>query len=131
GFARLRPPVRRAERGRPLPPLGHREAVSTPLGDFGPPPDAVAWSALALAVVLAVLALRRGGFVRLERAALRAPWRAVAALALVAAALSAGYVAVYLRGGPRIIDATSYYLQARALSEGLLSFPLPTPEPSV
>ena len=38
---------------------------------------------------------------------------------------------VYLRGGPRIVDAGSYFLEARALSEGLLSFPLPAPETSV
>ncbi len=28
----------------------------------------------------------------------------------------------YLRGGPRIIDATSYYLQARAIAHGHLAF---------
>ena len=39
-------------------------------------------------------------------------------LSAAAFALSAGYLAYYLRGGPRIIDATSYWLQARALAEG-------------
>ena len=48
-----------------------------------------------------------------------------------AAALSAAYVVVYLRGGPRIIDATSYWLEARSLAHGLLSFPLRAPETSV
>ena len=33
----------------------------------------------------------------------------------------------YLRGGPRIIDATSYWLEARALSEGHLAFAVPEP----
>ncbi|MBK9260781.1 MAG: hypothetical protein IPM54_13300 [Polyangiaceae bacterium] len=47
--------------------------------------------------------------------------------ALVAAALSAAYVALYLRGGPRIIDATSYFLEARALAEGHLAFRLDEP----
>ncbi|MRG94245.1 hypothetical protein [Polyangium spumosum] len=47
--------------------------------------------------------------------------------ALAAAALSAAYVALYLRGGPRIIDATSYFLEARLLATGQLAFPLDEP----
>ena len=90
----------------------------------GLPRDGAQWLALALALVVMAAA-----------PALVRPWARprlwVALLALLAAALSAGYVVVYLRGGPRIIDATSYYLEARALGEGLLSFPLPAPEPSV
>jgi hypothetical protein len=90
----------------------------------GLPRDAAQWLALALAVAALAAA-----------PALMRPWRRprlpVALLALLAAALSAGYVACYLRGGPRIIDATSYYLEARALAKGLLSFPLMAPEPSV
>jgi len=50
---------------------------------------------------------------------------------LVAMVLSAGYVAVYLRGGPRIIDATTYYLEGRALSHGALSWVLPEPATEV
>ncbi len=50
---------------------------------------------------------------------------------LLAALLSAGYVAYYLRGGPRIIDATSYWLQARAMSEGMLAWPIGEPEQAV
>ncbi len=50
---------------------------------------------------------------------------------LLAALLSAGYVAYYLHGGPRIIDATSYWLQARALSEGMLAWPIADPEQAV
>jgi len=50
---------------------------------------------------------------------------------LLAALLSAGYVAYYLRGGPRIVDATSYWLQARALSEGMLAWPIAEPEQGV
>ncbi len=46
---------------------------------------------------------------------------------LAAAGLSAGYVSEYLRGGPRIIDATSYYLEAKALSRGMLSWPASDP----
>ena len=65
-----------------------------------------------------------------------APWlvrpagrRAVflAAASLAAAALSALYITAYLRGGPRIIDATSYWLEARALAEGSLSFRVDEP----
>jgi len=40
----------------------------------------------------------------------------------LAALLSAAYVSAYLRGGPRIVDASTYYLQARALSEGHLAW---------
>ncbi len=50
---------------------------------------------------------------------------------LLAALLSAGYIAYYLRGGPRIIDATGYWLQARALSEGMLAWPISDPEHGV
>ncbi len=54
-----------------------------------------------------------------------APFLAVSAF--LAAALSAAYVTFYLRGGPRIIDATSYYLEARAFAEGHLAFHLDEP----
>jgi hypothetical protein len=50
----------------------------------------------------------------------RSHWLAV--LCLVAFALSCGYVAYYLRGGPRIIDATSYFLEARSLAAGSFTF---------
>jgi hypothetical protein len=90
----------------------------------GFPRDPAQWLALALSV-LALLAARP-----LIRPAAR-PRLFVALCALSAAALSAVYVVVYLRGGPRIIDATSYWLEARALAEGFLSFPLHAPEPSV
>ncbi len=53
-----------------------------------------------------------------------------ARLSLGAALLSAGYLHHYLRGGPRIIDATSYFLEARALSEGYFAFPVPDPSGS-
>jgi hypothetical protein len=49
-------------------------------------------------------------------------WVWLAALCLVAAALSYGYVHFYLRGGPRIIDATSYWLEARTIATGSFSF---------
>jgi hypothetical protein len=55
-------------------------------------------------------------------------WVWLAALCLLAAALSAVYLHHYLRGGPRIIDATSYWLQARTLTTG--SFTLHAPDPT-
>ena len=45
----------------------------------------------------------------------------------LAAALSAVYVVVYLRGGPRIIDATAYWLEASLLADGRLALPLEGP----
>ncbi len=51
----------------------------------------------------------------------------LAALCLLAFALSYAYLHVYLRGGPRIIDATSYWLEAKSLAAG--SFTLPASEP--
>lgn len=47
----------------------------------------------------------------------------LAALCLLAFALSCVYVRIYLRGGPRIIDATSYFLSARTLAAGWFTFP--------
>jgi hypothetical protein len=90
----------------------------------GLPRDAAQW----LALLLALGALAGGA---LLSAKARRSGLFVAVAALAAAALSAAYVAVYLRGGPRIIDAGSYWLSARALSEGLLSWPLHAPETSV
>ncbi len=45
-----------------------------------------------------------------------------------AALLSFGYVHFYLRGGPRIIDATAYFLEARTLASGAFAFPLSGPD---
>ncbi len=54
-----------------------------------------------------------------------------AGCAIAAAGLSLLYIAFYLRGGPRIIDATSYYLEARALAEGHFAWPVADPAASV
>jgi hypothetical protein len=54
----------------------------------------------------------------------------LAALCLLAFALSCVYVRVYLRGGPRIIDATSYFLAARSLAAGSFTFEVPDPTAS-
>lgn len=50
--------------------------------------------------------------------------------AFVAALLSILYIAIYLRGGPRIIDATTYFLQGRALSHGDFAWPVADPSAS-
>jgi hypothetical protein len=75
------------------------------------------------AALLAVPQLRA----RLSRGSLTS---FVAVAAGLAALLSGAYVALYLRGGPRIIDATTYFLQGRAMSEGLLSWPDQEPSQS-
>lgn len=51
----------------------------------------------------------------------------LAALCSLASALSYAYVVYYLRGGPRIIDATSYWLEARSIASGAFSFAVPDP----
>lgn len=89
----------------------------------GFPVDAVQWIAVALSVAAAVFAPQ------IAKPS-RRPALFVGAAALAAALLSAIYIAIYLRGGPRIIDATSYWLEARALSEGLLRFPIDEPTAS-
>jgi hypothetical protein len=90
----------------------------------GLPRDGAQWIALVLAAVVVLAA-------RPLLAPSARPRAFVVTCATAALALSAAYVFVYLRGGPRIIDATSYWLEARALAEGMLSFPLPEPETSV
>jgi hypothetical protein len=106
------------------------------LGTWGKPVDLPAHWALALAGLLALFAVLprsavgwlgfRGVF-PLQEGARR---RVVVVLAFVAAFLSLGYVAYYLRGGPRIIDATSYFLEGRVLSHGHLSWSVPFPTAS-
>jgi len=52
------------------------------------------------------------------------------AVAVAAALLSWLYIEHILRGGPRIIDATAYWLEARTMSEGMLTFPVDEPHHS-
>jgi hypothetical protein len=106
--------------------VGAGEPVKELVAGFGAPPDTVAWAALATGIALVAWNLWRPGAPLDSRLSDRV---FVAVLAALAALLSAGYVAFYLRGGPRIIDATSYYLEARAFSEGLVRIPL-APFPS-
>ena len=100
--------------------------MGTWLRTLDAPPDVP--SAVAFAVALLFLWLGRRVFAALFRAPKA---MAIAVLAAIALALSAGYVHHYLRGGPRIIDATSYWLEARALAEGYASWPIEEPTASV
>jgi len=86
------------------------------------PADIVRTVTLLLAVLVA-FGMRKASDNQLRRVVRYAP--------VAAAALSAGYVAYYLRGGPRIIDATAYYLQARTFAAGQWAIPLTEPELSV
>jgi hypothetical protein len=86
------------------------------------PGDAVRWTALVTGLVM--LVVRPVPSPRAARVIERAA-------PFVAAALSVGYIAFYLRGGPRIIDATAYLLEARAFASGKLSLPLGEPEQAV
>lgn len=88
----------------------------SPPWTFSVPPDAAAWGSVAAAVLVFVSWSFCAPWVS------RHPKLVVTVLAAVAALLSLGYVHVYLRGGPRIIDATSYFLQARLLSQGNFGF---------
>lgn len=98
------------------------------MGRFGLPPDGVAGTVLCLALLLALLALRPTWLHSIRGFAERHYRPCLLVLALGAAALSLGYVTHYLQGGPRIIDATAYLLEARTFASG--NFTLPVLEPS-
>ena len=100
--------------------------TKTPLLELGPSTDSASVVALALGCLLLVLGLFRASALRalLARGSRR---QFVLGVAAVAALLSWGYVVHFLRGGPRVIDATSYFLEARALAAGKLAFPLVEP----
>ncbi len=99
-------------------------------GTWGKPPDDVAKAALGAAAALALAALSgrgmRSAFGLGETPMSRRVFLWLASFG--AALLSIVYIAEYLRGGPRIIDATTYWLQGRAMSEGSIAWP--TLEPS-
>ncbi len=114
------------------------------LGPFGLPPDFVGWAILALGAFFVASAALPGsgghlaggalaGLIEPPRRALdreRTRLRFVLSACFVAAFLSLAYIAFYLRGGPRIIDATSYFLQGRALSQGSFTWDVPQPSGS-
>jgi hypothetical protein len=101
------------------------------LGSWGRPVDGPAWAALIFAALLAVVAIAGRGRFFLGIGPEPLPTRTfLRATAFTAALLSLGYIAHYLQGGPRIVDATTYFLQGRALSEGSFTWSVPDPSAS-
>src|SRR5579883_1929875 len=99
--------------------------------------DRAALVALALGVALLAVALVPrgprwlGAFIDLPSAVdVRRRRRFLTVASFAAAFLSLGYIALYLRGGPRAADASGYWLQGRALSHGWLAWPVPDPTAS-
>jgi hypothetical protein len=107
------------------------------LGTWGRPPDHPSQVALALALGLLVVALAPGGprwlATALEAtgvAELRRSRRFLFVASFVAAFLSLGYIAFYLRGGPRAPEAATYWLQGRAMAHGHLAWTVSDPSAS-
>lgn len=100
---------------------------------WGLPVDAAAWLALCSGLACVAVAWARhlspSRFDYLDIHRIPRRWYLAAVTALSAAA-SLGYVWWYLRGGPRIIDATSYLLQAKIFASGRLAFEPPGPPAS-
>lgn len=108
-----------------------RPRLSDLIGTWGWPPDIVSKAALSLACVALLVGVMGRGRVLLgvdEPSATRRTF--LWASAFAAALLSVAYIASYLRGGPRIIDATTYFLQGRGLSHGDWNWPVPEPSAS-
>jgi hypothetical protein len=92
--------------------------LTSVVGTWGAPPDLPAKVAIALAAAAVGLA-----FVRKSPVLHDGTERRFLGIASVAAGvLSIAYISSYLHGGPRIIDATTYFLQGRALSHGDFSW---------
>src|SRR5580704_7183404 len=107
------------------------------LGTWSGPTDRPAQVALALAAFLLVVALFPRGPRWLANALdfsglsdIARARRFVTVAAFVAAFLSLGYIAFYLRGGPRAPEAAAYWLQGRAMSHGELTWAAPDPTAS-
>ena len=96
-----------------------------PMFSFGVPPDIVAWAALILAGLILLIPQRS-----LRNLCAGRPHLLVVTLGGLAALLSYGYFHYYLGGHPRIIDATSYLLEARSFASGSFSFSVPAPTAS-
>jgi len=98
------------------------------IGQWGRPPDLPAKIALGAAALCLLAAIARPVALAVGLLDEHGPnattrRRFVTTASFVAAFLSLAYVAVYLGGGPRIVDATAYWLQGRTISRGMLSFP--------
>jgi hypothetical protein len=93
--------------------IGHAEQ---PLSWFGLPTDALGWGAGLCGIVLSWPAVGRRVL-----AFLPGPW-CLPLLALLSALLSTAYFQLHLGGQPRIIDASTYLLEARTFASGHFSF---------
>jgi hypothetical protein len=112
-------------------------ADSLGFGVWSRPPDRPAQAAFALAAFLLVVALVPRGPRWLGNALdfsglpeIRRSRRFVTVASFAAAFLSLGYIAFYLRGGPRAPEAATYWLQGRAMSHGMLAWAAPDPTAS-
>lgn len=98
---------------------------------MGLPEDPVAWVALGTALLIAWVSRKKARFgQKLNLFAEQQQRLSVGILATLACLLSLGYVAHYLRGGPRIVDATSYFLEARTFAAGHFALAMPAPSGS-
>lgn len=99
-------------------------------GAWGVPSDGVAACALGLALVALVTTKTTYGRWLLGEGGLVETRPFLWATAFASALVSLLWIAHYLHGGPRIVDATTYFLQGRALSHGALSWPVLEPTAS-
>jgi len=115
----------------PVPPV---PAWMSWAGAWGRPPDRPAQVALGIAALLLVAAVAPNGPHRV--ASFLEAWgvadvtrrrRFIFVTGFVAAFLSLGYMAFYLRGGPRAPEAAAYWLEGRALSHGWFAWVAPDP----
>lgn len=90
-----------------------------PVLTFGLPPDAAAWFAFALACLVPFLKVRP-----------LSVHSRLLILCCLGGVLSFGYFLYYLGSAPRIIDATTYLLEARSFAQGSFSFEVPAPSAS-
>lgn len=98
-------------------------SVASVLGTWGVPADPVARAALLGGVLLAIVAATPRARGKLGALVFASPARSFAwAIGFGAALLSLLYVNQVLRGGPRIVDATTYLLQARTFAAGHATF---------
>ncbi len=92
------------------------------------PADNVARLARALGLLLLLASFMPGSWVRSIIRIKRSYF--LSSAAILAALGSCAYGYFYLRGGPRIVDGATYYLQARSLSQGHFTWPLEEPSAS-
>jgi hypothetical protein len=136
-FTPADPTVAASSSGGPSPGLAGVHASVHEWGTWARPTDRPSQVALALAVVLLAAAFAPGGLAWLGSVLdfagtsdLTRRRRFLGIAGFVAAFLSLGYIAFYLRGGPRDALASVYWLQGRAVAHGELSWAAPEPTAS-